>query len=512
MAKILAKFKEKPSACVLSVLFLLFAALMRFFYLTNKPIHFDESINMWFTQRIWDDGFFTYDPTNYHGPLMFYMVHFVQFFTGFDFISTRIVAAFFSFLTLALLWFGPEGQRRALRWGAVILLLSPAMEFYGRSGIHESAFVFFQVLGFMSFHYLVARDMKKFWLAFGASLLGMMALKETFVVLILSLIPAFVLVLASEGRKLNYNSWWKEMSLHFRRRDVIFPLFAMLILFIGVYSGFGCNPKGLRDFFVALMPWLKTGVQGNGHDKPFSHWSLMLGQYEFLSVLGFFAGFLFLKRNKWIRFYIVFAFFLWFIYSMIPYKTPWCIISIMWPLAIVGGFAMDELMMKLKGAKRFVPVAVLVIVGIVEANILYQISFADPIKMDHPYVYVNSTYQMKEFIAKTQDLIREQPLLREQTVQIGTEESWPVPIVFYKFYNLSYFKTPTKVEDSALIYMVDDKDKKFFEEKLRELNQAQNYQGFLLDVRQSRAPIYVYVKREFFQNRFSWALKDVGAL
>jgi len=512
MTEILSKFKEKPLACALTITFLLFAAILRFLFLYNKPIHFDESINMWFVQRILEDGYFTYDPTNYHGPLMFYMIHFVQLFTGFDFISTRIVASIFAFLTLWILWFGPVSHRKAFRWAAVFVLFSPAMGFYGRSGIHESAFVFFQVLGFLSFHYLLEKEFKRFWWAFASSLLGMMALKETFVVLILALIPVFVLVMFLERRRINYVVWWKPMKASFQERSVYMPLFAMFLLFIGVYSGFGGNPKGLADFFVALMPWLKTGVGGNGHEKEFLHWSKLMGQYEFAVLVGFFAGFAFLARNKWMRFYVTFTFFLWFIYSAIPYKTPWCIISILWPFAIVSGLAMEEIMKRVSSASR---IAVLVVLaGLLgwEAKIHYNIVYRDPIDMGHPYVYVNSTYQMKEFISKTQDLIKEQPLLREKPVQVATDESWPIPIVFAKFYNLSYFKAPAKVEEEALIYMVDFKDQKVLEEKLKATGQDKNYKVFQLDVRQSRSPILVYVKNEYFQNRFSWELKDVGAM
>jgi uncharacterized protein (TIGR03663 family) len=512
MTKIMAKFKEKPLACLFSLIFLLFAALLRFLVLDNKPIHFDESINMWFVQRIWEDGYFTYDPTNYHGPLMFYMIHFLQFFTGFDFLSTRWVASIFSFLTVFLLWFGPEKHRRAFRWASVVVLVSPAMAFYGRSGIHESAFVFFQVLGFVSFHFLVDKEFKKFWWAFAGSLLGMMALKETFVVLILALIPALLMVAIMERRQLRYSAWYQNLAKSFKSREVYIPLFAMLLLFIGVYSGFGGNPKGLRDFFVALMPWLKTGVHGSsGHEKEFLHWTGLMAVNEFILLVGFVAAIPFVILNKWTRFYWVATFFLWLIYSLIPYKTPWCIISIIWPFAIITGFVMEEITTRWPGWRRALAIAVLAAMGVWEAKIQYQIVYRDPIDMGHPYVYVNSTYQMKEFIAKTQALVREQPLLREQTVQVGTEESWPIPIVFAKFYNLSYFKINQKVEDDALVYMVDGKDQKIIADKLKASGKAAEYKAFSLDVRQGRSPIYVYVKRVPFENRFSWELKDVGA-
>ncbi len=516
MAKFLTNFKEKafsnPFLSTLSFIFLLFAALTRFLYLNNKPIHFDESINMWFVQKIWEEGFFTYDPTNYHGPLMFYLIQFVQLFTGFDFLSTRWVAAIFSFLTLLILWFGPVSQRKALRWSAVFLLMSPAMGFYGRSGIHESAFVFFQVLGILSFYFLTEREFKKFWWTFGGSLLGMMALKETFVILLIAVMPAMLMVWYFERRTLKIQKWYQDMLTSLQQREVYLPLLVMFIIFLGLYSGFGAHPKGLIDFFIALIPWLKTGVHGNGHEKGFFHWSELIIRNEYAILACCFAALAFIKKNKWLRFYFILSFFLWLIYSLIPYKTPWCLISILWPFAMVAGFGVDELIKKFIAWKRIPIYLALFVLFYGESLRMYELMYQNPINMNHPYVYVNSTYQMKEFIEKTQALIKENPLLREQTVQIGTEESWPVQIVFHDFYFLSYYHPDARIESGALIYMVDTKDQARIEAKLKEYKQTVLYQVFTLDVRQSRTPILVYLKKNYFKNKFSWKLEEVGAL
>jgi predicted membrane-bound mannosyltransferase len=42
---------------------------LRFFLLGIKPPHFDEGINGWFVDQVVHNGFYRYDPTNYHGPL-----------------------------------------------------------------------------------------------------------------------------------------------------------------------------------------------------------------------------------------------------------------------------------------------------------------------------------------------------------------------------------------------------------------------------------------------------------
>src|ERR1051326_2313485 len=50
------------------------AVFLRFFLLGIKPPHFDEGINGWFVDQVMHNAFYRYDPTNYHGPLHFYVL------------------------------------------------------------------------------------------------------------------------------------------------------------------------------------------------------------------------------------------------------------------------------------------------------------------------------------------------------------------------------------------------------------------------------------------------------
>src|SRR6266436_6426045 len=53
-------------------------AILRILFLEMKPPHFDEGINGWFVDQMVKNGFYRYDPTNYHGPLHFYVLWFSQ--------------------------------------------------------------------------------------------------------------------------------------------------------------------------------------------------------------------------------------------------------------------------------------------------------------------------------------------------------------------------------------------------------------------------------------------------
>ena len=57
----------------LAKVFILFlAALMRLYDLNLVPLHHDEGVNGNFLVRLVRDGFYHYDPANYHGPTLYY--------------------------------------------------------------------------------------------------------------------------------------------------------------------------------------------------------------------------------------------------------------------------------------------------------------------------------------------------------------------------------------------------------------------------------------------------------
>src|SRR5690349_8001614 len=51
---------------------LLAAAVLRFANLDLKPLHHDEGVNGFFLLRLLRNGFYHYDPSNYHGPTLYY--------------------------------------------------------------------------------------------------------------------------------------------------------------------------------------------------------------------------------------------------------------------------------------------------------------------------------------------------------------------------------------------------------------------------------------------------------
>ncbi|MBA3609164.1 MAG: hypothetical protein H0W43_11765, partial [Chthoniobacterales bacterium] len=79
-----------------------FGAVFRFFLLSMKPPHFDEGINGWFVDQMMKNGFYRYDPTNYHGPLHFYVLFLAQSIFGRHIFALRLPVVLVSLASIFL--------------------------------------------------------------------------------------------------------------------------------------------------------------------------------------------------------------------------------------------------------------------------------------------------------------------------------------------------------------------------------------------------------------------------
>ncbi len=119
------------------------SAFLRFFMLGLKPFHHDEGVNGFFLTTLFKDGIYKYDPSNYHGPTLYYIsVAFAKVF-GLETVPVRVSMAIFGVLMVVLVLYLKRyiGRIGALV-AALFVALSPGMVFISRYFIHEIFFVF----------------------------------------------------------------------------------------------------------------------------------------------------------------------------------------------------------------------------------------------------------------------------------------------------------------------------------------------------------------------------------
>src|SRR6266581_5023911 len=159
------------------------AAFLRFFLLGMKPPHFDEGINGWFVDQIMKTGFYKYDPTNYHGPLHFYVLLLSQTLFGRNVWALRLPVVLVSIICVWLtLKFEPFVGRSVSRMAALAMAVSPGFVFYGRYSIHEVWLVLFSMLFILGLLGLWRFGTPNYLWCTGMGVAGMILTKETYVI------------------------------------------------------------------------------------------------------------------------------------------------------------------------------------------------------------------------------------------------------------------------------------------------------------------------------------------
>lgn len=465
---------------LVEVAILLLAAALRLWGLDIKPAHFDEGINGWFVDQMRGAGFYRYDPENYHGPLYFYGLFVFLTLLGRNLWALRLTAVLSS---IAGVWmamrFGRFFGSRAARLGALALAVSPAAVFYGRYAIHESWFV----LSMMIFSWGLLglwKDGGKRDLAVtvsGVTLL--LLLKETAVIhLACFMIAAGCLLLwqrliPSRPVASVAHQEWSGSDL-FR-----FSLMALAVLLF-FYSGNFFNWQGVPDFFRAYLKWFQTGTGAGGHEKTdcqfgscgFLNWywlSLMV-RYEWPALLGV----IYALRLAWpaparVRYLAIYAVGVLMAYSIVPYKTPWCILSILWPFALLFGCALDEGWSRWPGHARVSVAALgglLLLVSLFATLRLNFRHFTDP---KEPYVYVQTQPEISVLTEPVLGLAKRDPRNFGMSGQIILESYYPLPWIFGEFSRIGYYeqkKAPEELEGDFIVALTSDQ--KLIEGRLKE--------------------------------------------
>ncbi len=318
-------------------------ALLRFVLLSMKPPHFDEGINGWFVDQMARTGFYRYDPTNYHGPLHFYVLFLAQTLFGRHVWALRLPVVLGS---IAALWmtlrFEPLVGRKTSRLAALAMAVSPGFIFYARYAIHEVWLLCFSMLFVVGLLGLWKRGTRGYLWCVGMGVAGMILTKETYIIHIgCAAIAAGVLWVSHKITPLldlqRARQEWDLADL-----ATVIGVGAIAIVFF--YSGTFLNMPGLRGLYQTFSTWYQTGAKGNGHEKPWPYWLELVIRYEWPVLIGFvlcLACQFF--RNFAIRYLAIYGIGIFAAYSIVNYKTPWCIISIVWPFLFVFAAAVTSL-------------------------------------------------------------------------------------------------------------------------------------------------------------------------
>ena len=310
-------------------------AFLRFLLLATKPPHFDEGINGWFVDQMMRNGFYRYDPSNYHGPLHFYILFLCQALFGRHIWALRLPVVLASigsiFVTLK---YEPLVGRRVSRMAALAMAVSPGFIFYGRYSIHEVWLLFFALIFVLGLLGLWRFGTRGYLWCVGMGAAGMVLTKETYIIHIgCAFIAAGVLWVS---HRLTPMPEVKPSRQFWNLADLAMVAGVAVFVIVFFYSGTFLNWPGVKGLYLTFTIWAKTGSNGNGHEKPWPYWLELVLRYEWPVFIGLILCLACQFFKNWVvRYLAIYGVGVFAAYSIIHYKTPWIIISIVWPLLFV---------------------------------------------------------------------------------------------------------------------------------------------------------------------------------
>jgi uncharacterized protein (TIGR03663 family) len=479
------------------------AALLRVFLLGIKPPHFDEGINGWFVDQMVKTGYYRYDPTNYHGPLHFYVLFISQTLFGRNLWALRLPVVVVSTVCVWLmLKFEPFIGRNVSRWAAVAMAVSPGFVFYGRYSIHEVWLVFFSMLFVFGLLGLRRFGTPKYLWACGMGITGMILTKETYIIhLTCAAIAAFlcwisIQLLPVDDSPVARRSW--------DTADLLTVIAISIALIVFFYSGTFFHWNGVKDLFLAYKAWFETGTQGHGHEKPWDYWLRLSGRYELTVIFGLVTSlFFFRMRNASLRFLAIYGIGTIMAYSIVKYKTPWCIISLVWPILPLFGAAATLIPLRLRPKEWWAAVGTVTVGAgvalafalakdyefiwpflLVGALVLLLMALRDPKILfsaqcavlavslgwcvwlnyfrcttdTEPYVYVQTYNDIFKLTRPVLALAKRNPVLYQMTGHLIRTSSYPLPWVLGDFPRMGYYEheaLPEQMDADVLLVQSD---------------------------------------------------------
>lgn len=418
-------------------LLLTLAGALRLPRLGLRPLHHDEGTNVIFLLRLLREGGYDYDPSNYHGPLLYLLSAVPMLLFGASTEMLRAAPAVLGTLMAGLPWCL---RREIGRFGAVaagvLLATSPSLVYYSRDNIHEIYLVFLTLLLVTGVVRGLGSSQTGWAILAGAAAGGLLATKETAWLTLVALLAGLV------GSR--------RGGLPAPRRAAL-AAFALTTgaLALALYSDLFTEPGGLRRPIEALLLWGRRGLHGDGHFKPWWYFPGILVRDEPAILLTALAGAVMAvrRRDRFAGFLAAWGAVIMVLYSCIPYKTPWLVLNLVLPLALLGGRAFGVGPDRARPSGAAVPGRRLAAAGIllaaaavVSARRAFDLAF---VRYDDDrasaLVYVQTRRDALRLVARIEDFARRHPLGRSLPIQILSPDYLPLNWYLRDFTDVGYF-------------------------------------------------------------------------
>ena len=425
--------------------------------LFDRTLHPDEANQAFTTGRLLETGRYAYRPDDHHGPTLYYAAAAIQKASGHGTLATmdgtllRCTPLLFAVLALVFGFFAVKRLAKSAVPGLVFALLlgtSPFFAFFATDFIQEVLLASFLVMMFWAgvgyLHPGTKWKTGTWALLFGTAAGLAFATKET---CLISFATAALAATPFLVRRLTLE------KVRARARDIVLAILGFLITAFILYSDFGRDFHGVYNAFIAApLSYLgraagdataSTGADWHVHPWwQYFRWlydgnSALLACFLFAASFGAFAAW---RRasgttSRAFRFTLCYALATLAIYSLIPYKTPWCAVQIETALVLASVLGLACVAEALPRSK-WIPLSVLAVLLLAGGNIPALVRMnRDPDSTANPCNYAAASPEVKELAATVASAMasatnHEPPFI---AVALPPADTWPFP-----WYNRPY--------------------------------------------------------------------------
>lgn len=511
--------RSRPAKIALLLIFV-GALALRVPDLGNRPMHADESVHAVKFNDLWQRGVYRYDPDEYHGPTLYYAAlpsasaHGRKDFGDLRESDLRLAPAIIGAAMILLLALAADGLGWAAALAAALLLAaSPAFVFYSRYFIQEVLLAFF-TLGAIVSGWRASRSRILVWPICTGLFIGLMiATKETAVLAFAAALPAWLVArrgTKDDGRRTTDD---RRRTTDVTAPDVILKgsafdvpasrpwrlptaaaatalLTAALVLTNGLR-----NPAAIVDYFRSYAPWFGRAHSSDMHVHPWNYYLSLLSWNssqggpiwtEALILLFALLGLIVAawpgrfrippERRPFIRFVAVYTLVLTVIYSAIPYKTPWNVLSSLTGMAILAGIGIAAATERRAGspsrldhfakgtfaliAARSAAILVFLLGASHLALQAYRAAFVFPTGGGNPYAYAQTVPDVLEAARRVEEIsgASREGLGMPVAVVASDGYYWPLPWYLRRLPNIGYWTQVPKDAPFPVVIASSDLD------------------------------------------------------
>ncbi len=418
-------------------------------------MHVDEAVHAIKFGELLEHNYYKYDPVEYHGPALNYLTLLPSCISGSKTLTDitestlRIIPALCGIFMLAFFLFMKKSLGNRLLLIIILMIsFSSLLIFYNRYYIQESllaAFTFCLIISL--YKYFISK--KILWIILSGFFAGLMfASKETSIISFVCLTGSILFVRYSSNHS------------GLRTGTGIVPAIIFISVFISVsflfFSSFFSNLIGPVDSLRAMVNYFTKAGQFPDHIQPW-HYYFSLILFRKVGVIWFTEAFTLIffvfgsisiirkwndaeSENLFINIIFVFTLLLIIIYSIIPYKTPWSMMTFWTGCIIVSSYGIIR---AIELSTERIKIIVLIISGIGllhQAWQSYKTSFTYSYHPQNPFVYSHSTPDVKlisDLLIKITDGI---PQKNNTSINItaANNDYWPLPWYLRSFKKVAW--------------------------------------------------------------------------